>query len=167
MDRKRFWIGYFVGVALAVAAILFRAELMEAEDIPTPAVVEQLSLRDSEGKEFKLASLSNKAKVINFWATWCKPCVKELPHFQKAKEKYGEDVVFIMISDEPLEKIEAFKAKNNYSFLFLRSDAALADHGIYSIPLSYFYKANGEYISAVSGGMDEEEILSKVEEVAQ
>jgi thiol-disulfide isomerase/thioredoxin len=40
-----------------------------------------------------------KAKVINFWATWCKPCILELPHFEEIKKKYaGKDIEFVLVS---------------------------------------------------------------------
>lgn len=53
-------------------------------------------------------STSDKVQVINFWATWCKPCVEELPAFEKLQVQYGDDVEVILISlddEENLNKL--------------------------------------------------------------
>lgn len=53
-------------------------------------------------------STSDKVQVINFWATWCKPCVEELPAFEKLQAQYGDEVEVILISlddEENLEKL--------------------------------------------------------------
>lgn len=53
-------------------------------------------------------STSDKVQVINFWATWCKPCVEELPAFEKLQAQYGDDVEVILISlddEENLNKL--------------------------------------------------------------
>lgn len=54
-------------------------------------------------------------KVINFWATWCKPCIEELPYFEKLKETYnGKDVQVLLVSlDFSADKASAYKDKKN------------------------------------------------------
>ncbi len=52
-----------------------------------------------------------KVYVIEFWATWCKPCIAAFPHLSDVQEKYAEDVVVIGVSDESLDKVTAFMAK--------------------------------------------------------
>jgi thiol-disulfide isomerase/thioredoxin len=59
----------------------------------TVKVVKKEDLLDYIQKE------DGKAKVINFWATWCKPCILELPHFEEVKKKYaGKDIEFVLVS---------------------------------------------------------------------
>lgn len=60
----------------------------------------------SELEEY-LAQDSEKVRVINFWATWCGPCVKELPYFQEAHETYGEKgVEIVLVSLDDVEVVE-------------------------------------------------------------
>lgn len=53
---------------------------------------------DSEGNAVQLSDFSGKPVVINFWATWCGYCVKEMPSLQKAYEAYGDEVAFMIIN---------------------------------------------------------------------
>ena len=50
------------------------------------------------GKTTKLSDLRDKPVYLNFWATWCPPCVKELPHIQAKYEKYKDRIHFLAIS---------------------------------------------------------------------
>lgn len=68
-----------------------------------------------------LKNSSDKLHVINFWATWCAPCVAELPEFQKAvNESDGSKVDFLFISldfpSDAAKKLKPFLKKNNYTF---------------------------------------------------
>lgn len=54
-----------------------------------------------------LASNTDKTLVVNFWATWCKPCIKELPYFEAAQTKYKEDIRVILVSLDFPEKLES------------------------------------------------------------
>lgn len=68
-----------------------------------------------------------KLQVINFWATWCKPCVDELPAFEKLLDNYGGDIEVILISLDDVENLESkvnpFLEKNN-----IQSQVKLLDH---------------------------------------
>lgn len=63
------------------------------------------------------STTTEKVEVINFWATWCMPCVEELPAFEKLRENYNEDVEIILISLDDEDKIDQlvnpFLEKNN------------------------------------------------------
>ncbi len=54
-----------------------------------------------------LASNTDKTLVVNFWATWCKPCIKELPYFEAAQSKYKDDIRVILVSLDFPEKLES------------------------------------------------------------
>ena len=54
-----------------------------------------------------MSSKTDKTLVVNFWATWCKPCIKELPYFEAAQTKYKEDIRVILVSLDFPEKLES------------------------------------------------------------
>lgn len=73
----------------------------------------------SEGGEITLSSLRGKTVVLNFWATWCAPCVKELPHFEGIHLSHPEDTVVIALhSSLVTEDVQAYLDKAPYTFLF-------------------------------------------------
>lgn len=59
---------------------------------------DELEVYDFQGVEQFLHSNDSKTYVVNFWATWCAPCIKELPYFEKVQEEYQDEVEVILIS---------------------------------------------------------------------
>ena len=59
-----------------------------------------------------------KGKVIfvNFWATWCPPCVAEMPSLQELYESYNQEVEFLFVANDKKEKVTSFMKNNNYTF---------------------------------------------------
>ena len=103
--------------------------------------------------------------VINYWATWCRPCIKEMPSLKKAEEileDYG--YTFLLVSDETISKISKFKNERNFDFNFLKSIKSFETLGIYSMPTSYIFDENGEIIETIVGAIewDSEEMITKL-----
>lgn len=104
-----------------------KAELAKTMiNIPAP----QFALKDMSGKEVALSSLKGKTVVVDFWATWCGPCIASFPGMQKAVNKFKakDDVVFLFIDtwendSNRTQKVTEFIAKNKYSFNVLYDDA--------------------------------------------
>ncbi|MCH5269711.1 MAG: TlpA family protein disulfide reductase [Lachnospiraceae bacterium] len=99
------------------------------------AVAEGEEMRDFTGElvgggELKLSDLKGKVILLNFWATWCGPCVGEMPAFPKLMEKYGDDLALVTVNvGEDAETIQEFLDKNSYSELivFLDEDYAISN----------------------------------------
>lgn len=76
-----------------------------------------------DGSEFKLSDHRGKVVVINFWATWCTPCVKELPHFDELQKAHQGDVVVLALHSPPiLTDIDAYLAAYDYGIAFAIDD---------------------------------------------
>lgn len=103
--------------------------------------------------------------VINYWATWCRPCIKEMPSLKRAEEileDYG--YTFLLVSDETISKISKFKNERNFDFNFLKSIKSFETLGIYSMPTSYIFDENGKLIETIVGAIewDSEEMINKL-----
>lgn len=71
----------------------------------------------ADGSTFTLSEQKGKIVLLNFWATWCGPCVREMPAFEKLHAEYGEDAVILAVNClEDTETVDAFIAENEYTF---------------------------------------------------
>jgi peroxiredoxin len=111
-------------------------------------------------------SVYKKGKiVISYWATWCAPCIKEMPGIKRAEEileEYG--YTFLLVSDETVSKISEFKNEWNFDFNFLKSSKSFETLGVYAMPISYIFNENGQIIETIVGAIewDSEEMINKL-----
>ena len=90
---------------------------------------------------------NGKPKIINLWATWCPPCVAEMPSFQKLHEDYSHKVDFVFLSQEPLGTIQAFIDKNNYTLpVFQQTEVLPETLESRELPTTFIINAEGEII---------------------
>lgn len=109
---------------------------------------------DRNEKEVHFDELKGKPVIINFWASWCDPCQSEMPDFQEAYEKYGDDITFMMInmtdgSRETIESASACIEESGYTFpvYFDTTYSAASVYGISTLPATYFIDRDGNIIA--------------------
>lgn len=108
----------------------------------------------------------NKGKlVISYWATWCAPCIKEMPSLKRAEEilkDYG--YTFLLVSDETISEIKNFKNEMNFDFNFLKSSKSFETIGVYFMPTSYIFDQSGKIVETIVGAIewDTEEMINKL-----
>ncbi len=108
-----------------------------------------------DGKEFKLEDFKGKAVFLNYWATWCRPCISEMPDIEAARKVLEpEGIEFFVVSDESIEKIENFRQKNNYGFSYLKLNEDFTSQEVYSLPTTIIYKKDGSVGLKKIGAMD-------------
>jgi peroxiredoxin len=87
--------------------------------IPRPA----FTLPDMKGAPFNINSLDGKVVVINFWATWCPPCRREIPSFNELQKIYGpQGVQFVGVAIDDLEAVQQFMKQTPVGYIVLVSD---------------------------------------------
>ncbi len=111
------------------------------------AVSPDMKLTDLQGNEITISELKGKRVVLDFWATWCPPCRKEIPHFIELTRTTGdEELVIIGISDESAEKIKTFaeNLKINYPLVSAAARELPEPYSkITSIPTTFFIDRQG------------------------
>jgi thiol-disulfide isomerase/thioredoxin len=119
-------------------------------------------LQDLTGQPLDMNELKDKIVVLDFWATWCPPCVASMPYFEKLYESYQNNpkVRFLMVSDgsEGLEALKDFQAEHSYKFPFAfdPEDNLSKSLGIQSIPRLFILDTHGN-IRFDKMGFDEKE----------
>jgi thiol-disulfide isomerase/thioredoxin len=83
------------------------------------------SLTTLDNKPVNFSQSKGKVVVVNLWATWCPPCVAEMPSMQELYESYGDRVDFYFVTSEANEKPLVFLQKNEYSFPVYRESRAM------------------------------------------
>lgn len=73
-------------------------------------------LQDLEGVQVNFNTSKDKVVLINFWATWCPPCIAEMPSLHELHADYKDKVDFYFVSNEKVEVLNEFLSKNNYDF---------------------------------------------------
>jgi thiol-disulfide isomerase/thioredoxin len=153
------------------AFLIFALALMalpsaRAQETGLPA----LELRDQTGKVVRLADYAGKPVLLNFWATWCGPCVKEMPIFVEASKKYGNQGLVVLAASldapETQSNIPAFVEKQKVTFPVLTGTTV--DHmkafGIgESLPGTIFIDQQGKVLSRILGEARKKEVMERVE----
>jgi len=108
---KSFFITLFVGIILC-SGIVFAVSLKVGDRIP------EIVARDLEGKPVEMSRFKGKILIIDFWATWCVPCVKEFPSLEKFyRNNKDKGIELIAISvDNDIKRVRKFIKKHGYSF---------------------------------------------------
>ena len=113
--------------------LIFSSNLSYSDDnnqlqISKPPInIEPFNLISENGVKETLSSSNNKVIILNFWATWCPPCIKEIPELQKLKKEFGSDVevFFISVDSNFKESVPKFLKKNKLLDLKVFNDEKL------------------------------------------
>lgn len=104
-------------------------------------------LYDLQGNKTSFKSLNEKPVFINIWATWCPPCIAELPSIQELYEDYGDKVNFVLISNEDIKKVRKFAAEHHYNNLpFYLSSSVPQNFSTNSIPATFIVSKDGRVV---------------------
>lgn len=104
-------------------------------------------IRDKNGKTAVFSDFYDKPIFVNVWATWCPPCIAELPGIAEIQEEFGNDVHFILVTNEDQNTVNKFIEKNNYQNLNIYFSGRLPhDFETSSIPATFILDKNQKII---------------------
>ncbi|MCW5910836.1 MAG: TlpA family protein disulfide reductase [Cyclobacteriaceae bacterium] len=116
--------------------------------------LEKIRLTDLSGKTIDYTQYKDKVVLINFWATWCRPCVQEMPTLAAVQDKFkAEPVEFLFASNEALEQITGFKLKKSFDFNYVQV-SNLEEQNIQALPTTFIFNKNGELKFSETGYRD-------------
>ncbi len=104
----------------------------------------QWQLYRLNGDRISFQELNEKPVFLNLWATWCPPCIAELPGIEELHDQFGDNVSFILVSNEDPETVVSFAAKHGYESLpFYYSNYSPSDFSTQSIPATFVLSKEG------------------------
>ena len=132
--------------------------------------VPDFTVYDGEGNARSLSEFAGKPVILNFWASWCGPCKREMPDIEKAYQEYGEKIHFMLVdlSDGIRETVEAgagYIAQQGYTFpVYFDSDLeGAAAYGVTGIPVTYFIDEEGLFVAYYQGAMSQEILQQRID----
>ena len=114
------------------------------------------TLRTANGTEINLEEkFKDQVVFINFWATWCPPCIAEMPTIEKLYQKYKDKIGFAMISNEDIAMIEDFRTRNKYTFPVYQIEAEIPEvFNLSIIPATFIITQDRKNVLKHVGGAD-------------
>jgi peroxiredoxin len=120
---------------------------MTAPPEPDPYPAPLFELAGLDGKEVSLSDFRGKPVLINFWASWCIPCLNEMPFIEKTYRKQkGDGLAVLMLNvKEPSDVVRKFAKDHGYTFTILmdRDGKINNSYQVFGLPSSYFVDRDG------------------------
>ena len=161
---------------LSFALLVFAVPFAQSKEVPLSAdekeVLKKLRITPAtqwieahdfagdlmDAKTVNLKDYRGRFVLLNFWATWCSPCLKEMPDFEKAYLQMGHDklVVLAVGMGESIEKIKAFSNKYGFSFPLMADNKMEITklYGVRNIPVTYMIGPDGVVLGRALGIRD-------------
>ena len=146
------------------------AEDPTAETEPQPSAAPDFTVYDRDGNARSFSEFKGKPVILNFWASWCGPCVSEMPEFQSFYDQYGQDIHFVLVNltdgqQETVESATKFIDEAGYTFpVYFDTDIdAAMKYGVSAVPVSYFIDAEGYFVAWAQGALTEDMLRQGVE----
>lgn len=151
-----------------------------SETKPTQAF--DFTAMDKDGKIVKLSDFKGKKVYINMWASWCGPCMREIPELEKVYQKYKNNKDFVFLSmtspndaefknQSPQDKSKDVilkKAKElgaTYPVLFDVNDRFIINYAIRSFPTHILINSDGTFETRIAGAVNEETLTKELEKL--
>jgi thiol-disulfide isomerase/thioredoxin len=117
---------------------------------------EDWAVTDLDGKELTMRQLRGKVVFLNQWATWCGPCVHEMPSIQALYESLrGQDIAFVILSNEQPDTVKSFVKKRGWSLpVYVVAEGVPPVLQTRLIPVTFVINRRGEVIFRQEGSMD-------------
>jgi thiol-disulfide isomerase/thioredoxin len=161
MSERIVWLVLVVALGAGLFLYFQKSEPPPAADLGFKEVVlgrlpDNWAIADLDGKEITARELRGKVVFLNRWATWCGPCVQEMPSIQALYESLRDsDVAFVILSDEKADKVKSFVKKRQWSLpVYLAVEGLPPVLQSQYIPATFIINRQGEVVFRKEGGMD-------------
>jgi len=161
----------FIGALIVLPLLIFLALSFgkDPRSLDSPLVgkpAPNFSLRGLDGELVRLEDFRGQPVFLNFWATWCQPCIAEHPVLLAAAQRYEGRVQFLgVVYHDDIEKIQAFinsRGEWGSTLLDLEGSVAVA-YGVYGAPETFFIDKDGVIVEKLVGTVHPESLVRKLD----
>ena len=138
----------------------------------TEPIAPNFTIYDGNGNKVHLSDYAGKPIILNFWASWCAPCKKEMPDFNKKYLQYGDQIQFLMIDfakDDKIEDAKAYVSEMGFAFpIYFDTYAdAFYAYGVTAFPTTIFIDADGYIVARYRGTISEGTLQSGIDMILE
>jgi peroxiredoxin len=155
-----------LGLLALSFTLVLGSSLVWAMGSRVPAVgtsAEDFRLVDLEGKQQSLSQYRGKVVLVNFWATWCKPCTTEMPAMQTTYDKLRDKGFVVLaineLEDEPKVREHIKQYSHTFPVLMDRDNKVANQFGVFGLPVSVFIDEKGVVREYIKGGLLTEQVI--------
>ena len=165
---------FFIFILIILASLSFKSynnkdkdlineflknELEDFEFSKEKQNISDLIFKDHQEKEISFSEFRGKVLLVNFWATWCVPCIKEMPSLDRLKSKFEKnfDVIAISLDRDGKKKVTDFFNENkiiNLEKFFDINNSLAKEINLIGLPTSFFINKKGDLIGYYEGDME-------------
>ena len=114
---------------------------MTLQFVTTPVPVGEITMEDLDGRQISSRDWQGKATIVNFWATWCAPCLEEIPDLIQLQDRYPDhlQIVGVSMDEGPVEEVKAFVREHgmNYPVVMTTPELQRSFPGVFALPTSF------------------------------
>ena len=161
----KFIIGIISTISIFFLGVFFIYQYLQNKNTLPEHIVKNQNIKKENSdftvynlnkKSIALSSLLNKIVMINFWATWCAPCIEELPSLNELAKHYPEKLIILAVSNENTEDITNFlmafpRFHSNFIPANIGKEKMLATFSVRAFPETYILDKRGKLIQKVIG----------------
>lgn len=179
-NNKRRWVfilfvtalAFGVGVSVSLNRQVLTTDWSSTLDGLLGRQLPNFTLRDLDGNLRNSHEWQGQVVVLNFWATWCPPCVKEMPMFDSLYKAYfDKQVVFVGIAIDNQQDVEQFVADKGISYPILIGDASSAElsrslgNDAGGLPYTVIFDRSGEAVESKVGEVEREQLENLIQKL--
>ena len=148
------WLTILFGAVIIVVLVLNGYISLGAPDLPVNpslakfengSLANDFTLENLKGEQMRLSDLRGQVVVVNFWATWCIPCLEEMPSFQEFKNQYPDFVMIGIDQEEDADLVRTFLEGRgiDYQILLDYNGKVSGSYKVFMLPTTFFIDQDG------------------------
>jgi thiol-disulfide isomerase/thioredoxin len=130
--------------------------------------VESAVFTDWDGNEVSITDNEGKTVLIDFWETWCSPCIAVMPTLEQLMTDFSDDFVVLAVSpgwSDTEDVVRRFMDENDYSFVFVHGNELASELEIRGIPYKVYVNPDGTFLKAETGSRGPQREYDSISEV--